>query len=305
MGLFSRARNDPAFGDRVRAAIAYAQGDTGAASRFQQLQLERQRLAQQQQAEARQQAEMARALEVSGRQQEAAQALGWSKDQISAVTPGDLSQLVRERFTPRQFGAEGGSVRNVAPDGTETYSQAPSEREINGGIIRTSPEGISRSVYEGGHYVPVTEGGGVAVFNSRGQGGWGVAPDSMGGRAPGPPRLGPVPQNGAIPPVQVPVAPQTPPQLPTSADTRPENDPAPAFNPNPTDLASAPPLASIRGIQFGAPVANMPRVGQRPRSGNSRAAQLRQSARSAINRGANRDAVRARLRQMGVSDRGL
>lgn len=230
MGLFGN--HDPAFGDRIRAAIAMMQGDTGAAARFQQQQIQRQQLELQRQEEARQQAAADRAIQTSSRQQEAAQSLGWSKDQIAAVNPADLSQLVRERFTPRQYAAGGGSTGYTNPDGSTRYEVAPWREQVGRSVVGAGANGADPGVmYRGVETVPVPN---VGTFGAT--------------------DLGPY-QEGEAPPLGFLPRPGAPPQLPATGlqpGAPPPMDPtaeAPAFAPAPPGATS-----EFGPIQFGNPL---------------------------------------------------
>lgn len=284
MGLFGNHRNDPAFGDRLRAAIATLQGDQGAGARFQQLQIERQRLGLSQQQALQQQSD--RAEQIWG-----AKESGVPNPLISSLSPGDLSQYQREVNAPQHYSAEGGATGYRDPvTGAVHYEVAPYRQTVGRTIVGAGANGADpRTIYRGVEPVPVPNQG---IFGSTDLGTFDAA---------NPPPLGFLAQNGAS-------VPETPPPAEIS-DTRPPGMEAPAFNANPSDLSGAPPVASFRGVQFGAPVANMPNPrgrGNARRPGqNNRAQQLRQQAQRAIQQGRDANAVRARLREMGVSDAGL
>jgi hypothetical protein len=100
-----RAIRAPGFGDRLQAALAAAQGDTSAIPRLRAL--------QQQQAELQRQND-ARDTQVIG-----AKNLGFSNDEIGAMSPQDLSWAARQRAAVRMFdpggGAAGGDDTDAGP----------------------------------------------------------------------------------------------------------------------------------------------------------------------------------------------
>lgn len=132
-GLFGRLRNDPAMGDRIRAALAMLQGDQGAAARFQQLQIERQRLGIQQQEAQR--AEQQRQDQIWGLKE-----AGVGNPLIAAMSPSDASQTLRERFTP--YTGSPGS-RHVMPSlngGADTVDATPTtDEQTMGWLNRIDP----------------------------------------------------------------------------------------------------------------------------------------------------------------------
>lgn len=262
MGLSGNHKNDPAFGDRVRAAFAMLNGDQNAPFRFQQLQLERQRLGLTQ-------AQQQREQQAQDDQIWAAKQNGFSPAQISQLNPNDLSQLGRERFTPRQYGPEGGSTGYTNADGTTRYEVAPYQRQVGRTVIGAGPNGADpRVVFRGSETIGVPN---VGVFGTTELG-----PYQQGEAPP----LGFIqqsavtgPGNGQTPPFSgnprdlPPGDPRADPAGPPSADMRPMGQEAPAFNANPADLANMPPVASYRGVEFGSPLA-----GGRPRNMPPRAA---------------------------------
>lgn len=74
-----------------------------------------------------------------------AKGLGFSGEELGALTPQDLSGLARERQQPRQFGAEGGSVFDPA---SQTWARAPARYTDQGRIIDINPAGQAREQYD-------------------------------------------------------------------------------------------------------------------------------------------------------------
>ncbi len=175
-GLFGGLLNGLGGGDimtRLMIARATSEGDYGTAG---QLRAQQARLGLQ-----AQEAEQER--EALGRQQEAAGNLGYTKDQITGMRPEDLSRLMLERFQTRQFGPEGGSVRNVGPAGQPVYESAPWQRQIGRSIIQGGPGGAGpQAIYQGVEPIAVQPGG--AVYGMRGDG---TLADPGGAAAPPPP----------------------------------------------------------------------------------------------------------------------
>lgn len=97
-----RAIRAPGFGDRLQAALAAVGGDTGA---FQRL-----RALQQQQAELQRQTD-ARDAQVIG-----AKNLGFSNDEIGAMSGPDLSWAARQRVAARMFDPGGGTGAGEGSD---------------------------------------------------------------------------------------------------------------------------------------------------------------------------------------------
>ena len=206
MGLFGNHKNDPAFGDRVRAAFAMLNGDQNAPFRFQQLQLERQRLGMTQ-------AQQQREQQAQDDQIWAAKQNGFSPAQISQLNPNDLSQLGRERFTPRQYGPEGGSTGYTNADGTTRYEVAPYQRQVGRTVIGAGPNNTNQSVIFRG-VEPVS----IPNVGVRGYTDQGLADGAN------PPQIGFIPQGGA----------QAMPEAPQSGMAPPPQMQPQAYTPQPT-----------------------------------------------------------------------
>jgi len=97
-----RAIRAPGFGDRLQAALAAAQGDTNAIMRLRAL--------QQQQAELQRQND-ARDAQVIG-----AKNMGFGNDEIGAMSPQDLSQAARQLAALRAFGSGAGAAGGGGDD---------------------------------------------------------------------------------------------------------------------------------------------------------------------------------------------
>lgn len=276
MGLFGS--RDPALGDRIRAAIATMQGDTGAAARFQQLQLERQRLGLQQQEAQRGQQQ--REDQIWG-----AKESGVGNPLIAAMSPGDLSQTLRERFTP-YTGSPGG--RHVMPSlngGADTVDATPTTMaqeadalgRINPALRESYLAKQALSIVNGtdeqgrptiqaldprtvftGQFAPM-EGGAPSIppFNG--------PPVTQGGEGQTPPISGD-PRN--LPPGDPRADTAVPPQF----QQNPPPQEAPMFAGNVPTL-DEPPGTTFRGVQFGNPVANMPNLNRRTRNAPRRNSQ--------------------------------
>lgn len=172
MGFLSGLRERIGGFDPSRLAVAGAFANGDPTSAFSIMAQQRQRTEAQRRAE--QEAERAR--EAEARRAEAAQALGISKEQLNAMRPEEISRILESRFESRQFGPEGGSVRNVGPDGQATYDQAPWQRQVGRGIIAGGPNGApAQPIYQGVEPVSVQPGGGVAGVRG-GEASWLVPP---------------------------------------------------------------------------------------------------------------------------------
>ncbi len=342
---FLRSR-DPDLGDRIRAALAAMQGDTSAYARFQQQQQQRAELALRQQAAERAVAE--RDNQVWGLKES-----GVSNPLISALSPGDASQIMRERFAPRS-GAPG--TQFTVPSlngGQDQVSMVPTMDEQNAAAMNAQQPGMGdafrrRQAY--GPPVAVPEGAGLAENGPQGWG-WGIRPASMGpapatapSRPGGPPasapRIGQGPTAYGDPVRELTqllgVAPSSGFRTQGHQDalvrqglTRARHSqhternaldfPIPA---GPQQQAAA---AQIRQrypqARFAFEGTNLhvtlPGWGQAPdisgsarrypgaQGGNAQAAAVRARAAQAIREGRDPAQVRARLREMGVSDAGL
>src|ERR1700716_1392852 len=91
-----RAIRAPGFGDRLQAALAAAQGDTNAIQRLRALQL--------------QQAGLQRQNDARDAQVIGAKNLGFSNDEIGAMSSQDLSWAARQRAAVRMIDTGGGSA---------------------------------------------------------------------------------------------------------------------------------------------------------------------------------------------------
>lgn len=245
MGIFGSHKNDPAFGDRIRAAFAMLNGDQNAAFRFQQLQLQRQE-------EARQQAAADRAEQQRNEQVWGAKEAGVGLPLISALSPGDLSQTLRERFTP--YTGSPGS-RHVMPS-------------LNGGAdtVDATPTTMSQEISELGRIDPrlaASRAAREAIIMNQG-----VDPST------GQPFAQALDPQSLFPGLSV--GGQQPPQLPDAVPQGPDMSAAdivpaeaPAFRPPPGSLAGGPPPnAPRRGAALGNPVQEMTQiVGMPPSSG--------------------------------------
>jgi hypothetical protein len=104
-----RAIRAPGFGDRLQAALAAAGGDTGAIQRLRALQ--------------QQQAQLQRQNDTRDAQVIGAKNLGFSNDEIGALSPDDLSWAARRRIAPGMVdpgggpgGGEGSDIGQAPPD---------------------------------------------------------------------------------------------------------------------------------------------------------------------------------------------
>lgn len=183
--------------ERMLRAQAIASGDYATAAQINA----RSRDARTRQEAAQAEAEEARSARAS--QAEAAAALGYTKEQIAAMRPEDLSQLVRERFQTRQFGSGGGSVYTPGTPGAEdAFIQAPSRHEYQGSVFDIGPDGAVTPRHQGRQIVPLQPGGEAAVFNSFTgdevtQPVTAVTPPPV-GPPPTAPRIGQVPNEAAL-----------------------------------------------------------------------------------------------------------
>lgn len=227
MGVFSgigRAIHSPGFGDRLQAALAAAQGDPQAVYRLRELQRQNAELAIRQRAEQR--AEEDRNNQVWG-----AKEAGYTNPAIAAMSTGDLSQSMRERLAPHQFGPTGGSVGTPDATGRMTFQQAPWRDTFGTDMLQSDGTAPPSAIASRVEPVPV-QGMGVYGWSNGGQVDPGQAPGSFtpGGTAPR-------------------TAPQTP-QLPSGPPI------------------AAPRLGQARPTAYGDPVAELSRiVGVAPSSG--------------------------------------
>jgi hypothetical protein len=121
-----RALRAPGLGDRLQAALAAAGGDTGSIQRLRALQL--------------QQAELQRQNDARDAQVIGAKNLGFSNDEIGALSPQDLSWAARRRIAPAMVdpgggppgGGEGGDIGQASPINASPEPLAPDSIELPG-----------------------------------------------------------------------------------------------------------------------------------------------------------------------------
>jgi hypothetical protein len=128
-----RALRAPGLGDRLQAALAAAAGDTGAIQRLRALQL--------------QQAQLQRQNDARDAQVMGAKNLGFSNDEIGALSPEDLSWAARRRIAAGKFDPGGGA--DGAEDGD--VGQAPADYS---GLDQSAPDGLKLPGKMGGVFDP-------------------------------------------------------------------------------------------------------------------------------------------------------
>jgi hypothetical protein len=80
--------------------------------------------------------------EAEARRAEAAQRLGISKEQLNAMDPEDVSNILESRFQTRQFGAEGGSIGTPNnTTGEMAFQNAPRSYSDEGRLFQVDPQG--------------------------------------------------------------------------------------------------------------------------------------------------------------------
>lgn len=197
-----RSAFDPS---RIAMAQALLNGDYAAAGQLQehQLELQRQNAELRLRQQAAQRAEQDRADQVWG-----AKESGVGNPLISALSPGDLSQTLRERYAPHSVSPDATYVTpSLTPgqaDATFTAPSAPTEFMKDRAALAALPNGAPMATgfaqrHAFGPDTAVPAGGGVATHDATGAMTWGVQPYSV-ATAPqtqGAPSGAPASQGGA------------------------------------------------------------------------------------------------------------
>lgn len=239
MGLFDHASSAKgASGGGFNWGNALA-GFFGGDQALQAMQRHQQMLRQEQELQLRQDA-AARDIDITGRQQEAAGNLGYSKDRIAAMNPADLSHTVSESMQPHQFGEGGGSYSTVDPStGQPIWHNAPWRQTFGTDMLQSDGTAPPQSIASRIEFTPVPN---VGVFGT-----------SNGGLVnPGGRPLPFTPGTGAPPP-------QLPPSPPAATPTATADGswPTPTLDPTRPDLDGAPP--QLPHLPSGGPPATAPR----------------------------------------------